>query len=137
LQLAVWWDAGSVTNNQSNIQFRKNGTTQVAIQQTQIVTGAGYGQEIDIITYFNGTTDYVEATAFTGNTTSQNINEASSGTWFTAALIVGSGANGTSGTSGSGSGGGGGTSGTSGTGGSGSVNLGLIIAIQMGYQNLF
>jgi hypothetical protein len=88
LQLAVWWDAGVVTNNQSNIQFRKNGSTQVAIQQTQIVTGAGYGQEIDIITYFNGTTDYVEVTAFTGNTTSQNINGASSGTWFTAALIT-------------------------------------------------
>jgi hypothetical protein len=88
LHLAVWWDAGSVTNNQSNIQLRKNGTTQVAIQQTQIVTGSGYGQAIDIITYFNGTTDYVEATAFTGNPTSQNINSASSGTWFTAALIT-------------------------------------------------
>jgi hypothetical protein len=88
LQLAVWWDAGSVTNNQSNIQFRKNGTTQVAIQQTQIVTGAGYGQEIDIIAYLNGTTDYIEATAFTGNPTSQNINGASSGTWFSAALIT-------------------------------------------------
>lgn len=88
IQVAVWWDAGSVTNNQSNIQIRKNGTTQVAIQQTQIVTGAGYGQEIDIIVYFNGTTDYIEVTAFTGNTTSQNINGASSGTWITAALIT-------------------------------------------------
>ena len=107
LQLAVWWDAGTVTNNQNNIQFRKNGTTQVAIQQTQIVTGAGYGQEIDIITYFNGTTDYVEATAFTGNTTSQNINGASSGTWFTAALITnGVGAQGPQGVAGSGGGGG-------------------------------
>jgi hypothetical protein len=24
VQASVWWDAGSVTNNQSNIQFRKN-----------------------------------------------------------------------------------------------------------------
>jgi hypothetical protein len=100
LQLAVWWDAGSVTNNQSNIQFRKNGTTQIAIQQTQIVTGAGYGQEIDIIAYFNGTTDYVEATAFTGNPTSQNINSASSGTWFTAALITTGGYTGATGATG-------------------------------------
>jgi hypothetical protein len=87
LQLAVWWDAGSVTNNQSNIQILKNGI-QVAIQQNQILTGSGYGQEIDTIVEFNGSTDYVEATAFTGNTTSQNINGASSGTWFTAALIT-------------------------------------------------
>jgi hypothetical protein len=100
IQIAVWWDAGSVTNNQSNIQIRQNGSTQVAIQQTQIVTGAGYGQEIDIIVYFNGTTDYIEVTAFTGNPTSQNINGASSGTWITASLIVGGGSSGLSGTSG-------------------------------------
>jgi hypothetical protein len=151
IQIAVWWDPASTTVGQNNIQLRQNGSAQIAIQQSPLITTTGYGQEIDIIAYFNGTNDYVELTAYTDNTTSQNINSASSGTWFTAALIVGSGANGTSGTSGSGSGGGGGTSGTSGTspqgvtsgtsgGGSGtggSVNLGLIIAIQMGYQNLF
>jgi hypothetical protein len=89
--LAVWWDAATVTNVQSNIQIRKNGATQVAIQQMQTLSGSGYGQEIDIIVYFNGTTDYIEGTAYTANPTSQNINGASSGTWFSASLIVGGG----------------------------------------------
>jgi hypothetical protein len=101
LNAQVWWDAGSVTNNQSNIQFRKNGSTQVSIHQTQILSGSGYAQEIDTVAYLNGTTDYVEVTAFTGNPTSQNINAASSGTWFTASLLtVGSGPTGSAGAAG-------------------------------------
>ena len=100
IQVAVWWDAGSVTNNQTNIQLRKNGSIQSAIQQNQILTGAGYGQEIDIILYLNGSTDYLEVTAFTGNTTSQNINGASGGTWFSAALITTGGYTGSTGSTG-------------------------------------
>ena len=88
LDAAVWWDAGAVTNNQTNIQLKKNGTTQLAIDQTQIVTGSGYGQTISTIAYFNGSTDYVELTAYTGNTTSQNINGSASGTYLTAALYA-------------------------------------------------
>ncbi len=88
LYAQVWWDAGAVTNNQSNIQFKKNGTTQLAINQQQIVTGSGYAQTLSTVAYFNGSTDYVEVTAFTGNTTSQNINSAGSGTYFTAALYA-------------------------------------------------
>ena len=88
LNCQVWWDAGSVTNNQSNIQFKKNGNTQIAINQTQILAGSGYAQEINIIEYFNGTTDYVEVTAFTGNPTSQNINSAGTGTWISANLLA-------------------------------------------------
>jgi hypothetical protein len=103
VQAAVWWDAGATTTDQNNIQLRQNGTTQVAIQQTQILNGAGYGQEIDIIVYLNGSTDYLEVTAFTGNPTSQNINGAGSGTWFTASLqTVGVGPAGPTGGTGSG-----------------------------------
>lgn len=36
----VWWAAGAVTNNQNNIQIRKNGGT-VVLTQTQILTGSG------------------------------------------------------------------------------------------------
>ena len=98
LNSQVWWNAGSVTNNQTNIQFRKNGSTTLVIQQAQIQTGAGYGQDIHDIVYFNGTTDYVEVTAFTGNTTSQNIDGSPEGTWFEAALItVGVGSQGSQG----------------------------------------
>jgi hypothetical protein len=65
------------------------------------MTGDGYGQEIDIITYFNGTTDYVEVTAYTGNPTSQDIHGESSGTWFAASLqTVGSGPTGPTGATG-------------------------------------
>jgi hypothetical protein len=88
IDVSVWWDAGAVTNNQTNIQLRKNGTTQLAIDQAQIVTGAGYGQTLSTIVYFNGSTDYVEVTAFTGNTTSQNINGAAGGTYIVANLIA-------------------------------------------------
>jgi hypothetical protein len=120
IQVAVWWNVGSVTNNQHNIQLRQNGTTQVAIQVNQIITGGlGSGQEIDTILYFNGTTDYVEVTAYTGNPTSQDINGASSGTWITGALItLASGSSGTAGANGSsGTSGANGTSGSAGTSG--------------------
>jgi hypothetical protein len=113
IDVSVWWDAGAVTNNQTNIQLRKNGTTQLAIDQAQIVTGAGYGQTLSTIVYFNGSTDYVEVTAFTGNTTSQNINGAAGGTYIVANLIAygntgpqgPSGPSGPSGPAGSGGGG--------------------------------
>jgi hypothetical protein len=88
IQVAVWWFAASTTTGQCNIQLRLNGSTQVAIQQSPLLTGDGYGQEIDIITYFNGTTDYVEVTAYTSNTTSQVIHGESSGTWFAASLLT-------------------------------------------------
>jgi hypothetical protein len=111
----VWWDAGSVTNNQTNIQFRKNGNTQVVIAQTQILSGQGYAQSLDAVIYFNGSTDYIELTAYTGNPTSQGINSAGAGTWIEASLIVGGGTSGSAGTSGSS--GSSGTTGTSGTSG--------------------
>ena len=88
LTAQVWWDAGAVTNNQTNVQIRKNGNIQLAINQDQIMTGSGYAQALSTIAYFNGSTDYVEVTAFTGNTTSQNINGAAGGTYFTAALYA-------------------------------------------------
>jgi hypothetical protein len=88
VNLSVWWDAGSVTNNQTNIQIRKNGTTQMAIDQAQIVTGSGYGQSLSTIVYMNGSSDYLEFTAYTGNPTSQGINSATGGTFYTAELIA-------------------------------------------------
>jgi hypothetical protein len=124
LQVAVWWFPASTASGQSNIQLRQNGSTQVAIQQTQLLTGDGYGQEIDIITYFNGTTDYIEVTSYTSNPTSQNIHGESSGTWFTASLIT----NGT---------GPQGVQGPAGSGGTGSTNLGLVQAMTQGLQYIF
>ena len=88
INVSVWWESGLITNNQTNIQLRKNGSTQVAISQSPVTTSVGNTNTLSIIVYFNGSTDYVEVTAYTGNTTSQNINGAASGTWFTAALYA-------------------------------------------------
>jgi hypothetical protein len=89
INLQIWWQPGSINNNQSNIQLRKNGSTQIAIAQQPISnTTIGYAQAIDTTIYLNGSTDYVEVTAYTANPTSQIIDGASSGTWFDAHLIA-------------------------------------------------
>jgi hypothetical protein len=120
----VWWEPGAINTDQTNIQIRKNGSSQVVIAQKPIEnTGIGYFQSVNTILYLNGTTDSIELTAFTGNPTSQNIAGASTGTWLTASLIVGGGTNGTSGTRGtSGSSGTSGANGTSGTSGENGTN---------------
>jgi hypothetical protein len=96
--LQVWWTIGAVTNNQNNIQIRKNGST-VAINQTQILSGNGYSQNETKLVYLNGTTDYLDFTAYTGNSSAQSLqwggNSNGQGTFFSASLIT-SGANMTS-----------------------------------------
>ena len=83
--LTVWWDAGTIDTNQTNIQLLKNGSTQIVIQQAQILTGAGYGQELDTIVYFNGSTDYVELYGYVA--IGQILAAAASATYFQAALV--------------------------------------------------
>ena len=83
----IWWGAGSINNNQTNLQLRKNGNTQLAITQTPVNNSTvGEFLNLSTIAYFNGSTDYVEVTAYTSNPTSQDINPSTSGTWFSAAL---------------------------------------------------
>ena len=124
LDVSINWAAGAITTNQCNIQFRKNGTTQVAIWQLPIQTASAYNLVGSEILYFNGTTDYIEVTAYTGNTTNQVINS-NAGTYFCAALYAygpqgytgSAGTNGTNGYTGSA-----GTNGTNGyTGSAGPV----------------
>ncbi len=96
--LQVWWTAAAVTNNQTNIQIRKNGNT-FSITQTQTLTGSGFSQNSTKLVYLNGSTDYVDFTAYTGNSSSQSLqwggNSNGQGTFFSASLIT-SGANTTS-----------------------------------------
>ena len=75
----VNWQAGSVTNNQTNIQLRKNGTT-FAVSQVGIQTFS-YTQNACGIVTMNGTTDYIDFTAYTGNPTSQVITGTADGAW--------------------------------------------------------
>lgn len=89
LTAQIWWGAGTINNNQTNLQLRKNGSTQIAITQTPVNNSTvGEFLNLSTIAYFNGTTDYVEVTAYTANPTSQEINGSANGTWFTAALYA-------------------------------------------------
>ncbi len=90
VSISVWWNAGSVTNNQWNTQIRKNGNT-FALYQDQIVTGSGASQGGSKLVYLNGSTDYVDFTVYTGNSSDQTLQYGSSngqGTYFSAALIT-------------------------------------------------
>ena len=100
----MWWTIAAVTNNQNNIQIRKNGSTFV-ISQTQTLSGNGYSQNATKLVYLNGSTDYVDFTAYTGNSSAQSLqwggNSSGQGTFFSAALMTtGVGATGAAGATG-------------------------------------
>lgn len=71
--------AGSVTNNQTNIQLRKNGST-FAISQVGIQTFAYTMNACGIVT-MNGTTDYIEFSVYTGDPGGQTVTGTSDGAW--------------------------------------------------------
>jgi len=89
--VGVWLDNPGVTNNQANVQVRKNGNSFIIVQNPlNNVTGQAF--EASKIVYLNGTTDYVDFTIYQGSTGSVNILQGTangSGTWFSASLIVG------------------------------------------------
>ncbi len=76
----VNWQAGTVVNNQTNIQIRKNGST-FALHQVGIQTNFAYTQTACGIVTMNGTSDYIDFTVFTGNTTSQVVTGTADGAW--------------------------------------------------------
>jgi hypothetical protein len=73
------WQAGTVTNNQTNIQLRKNGTT-FALSQVGIQTFS-YTQNACGIVTMNGTSDYIDFTVYSGNPTSQVVTGTADGAW--------------------------------------------------------
>jgi hypothetical protein len=85
---AIWWAAGETNlSNQTNVQIRQNGSIQKAIVQSPIEWNSGNTQIVTRIIQLNGSTDYLDITAYTGNTTSQVVQAGSgSGSWFSAAL---------------------------------------------------
>jgi hypothetical protein len=102
IALQVWWATAGGTTNQYNVQIRKNGSTS-AIFQNQTVTGSGSSQGGSRIIYLNGTTDYVDFTAYNGDSVSRSLQwgGAGQGTWFSAALMTtGVGATGATGATG-------------------------------------
>jgi len=73
------WQAGTITNNQTNIQIRKNGTT-FALHQVGIATFS-YSQIACGIVTMNGTSDYIDFTVYSGNPTSQVVTGTADGAW--------------------------------------------------------
>jgi hypothetical protein len=91
--LSAWWVAGVISNNQTNLQIRKNGNS-YALSQEIINTSTGQSPNLNRTIYLNGTTDYLDFTVFTSNTTSQVLQKGTvdgSGTFFSAALITSGG----------------------------------------------
>ena len=64
--------AATVTNAQCNIQARKNGST-FTIGQMQLLSGSSYSLSCSGMVNLNGTTDYLDFTAYSSNTTSHVI----------------------------------------------------------------
>jgi hypothetical protein len=92
IALYAWWPANAASTGQYNIQVRKNGTT-VAIYQnlTSTSTSSGVSQGGSKLVYLNGSTDYLDFTAYNGSSGSVDIQFGSStgqGTHFSAALMT-------------------------------------------------
>jgi len=85
---SVWFQPGSSSLNQMNIQMRKNGNT-VAIAQSPIPTSIGATLYNSSIVYLDGSTDYIQFTAYSANPTSHVISGSgtSQGTYFTAIKV--------------------------------------------------
>jgi hypothetical protein len=69
----VNWDAASITNNQCNIQMRKNAAT-FSIAMMQLLSGNPYSMSCSGMINVNGSSDYLDFTVYTSNTTSQVLN---------------------------------------------------------------
>ena len=76
------WKKGSVDrSNQTNIQIRK-GTTTIALTQVPIESGLNFSVYACAVATLNGTTgDYIDVTAYTSNTTNQNLVGEAGGSW--------------------------------------------------------
>ena len=74
------WQAGSVNENQNNVQLRKNGAT-FALSQIGIQTTFSYTINIFGIAQMNGSSDNIDLTVYTDNPTSQDVTGTLDGVW--------------------------------------------------------
>jgi hypothetical protein len=91
VSFGVWFENMAVTSSaQVNAQARKNGNSFMIVQQPCNV-GTGISLTGTKIAYLNGSTDYLDFTAYNGATTSKNIQAGTadgSGTWFSVFLLT-------------------------------------------------
>ena len=87
VSIGAWWAIGA-TNNQTNVQARKNGTTFILVQGPIQAGPSGLSATGSRLVYMNGSTDYVDITAYTANVGGETLQKGTSGegTWFSAAL---------------------------------------------------
>lgn len=91
ISLGVWFENPNDSTTQLNAQIRSNGTNQEMIVQLPTTTLSGVSLFGTKIIYFNGTTDYIEFTAYNGTINSIKIQQGSgqgSGTWFSAEFMT-------------------------------------------------
>ena len=105
VKLGVWWTASTANTGQNNIQARKSGTT-FMILQWERTSVEGRGINGSKLVYLDGSSDYVDFTAYTDVSQSiQRGTTSGTGTWFSASLITtGVGYTGSAGSGGSGGG---------------------------------
>ena len=90
VDFGVWFDPASVSTSQYNIQIRKNGSTVIIVQQPTINNGTGQSLIGSKLIYFNGTTDYIDFTAYqsTGAGVNLRTGSSNSGTYATIFLLA-------------------------------------------------
>jgi hypothetical protein len=86
----AWFDSATVSTGQYNIQLRKNGNTVAIIQQPTINNGTGQSLTCSKLVYLNGTSDYLDFTAYqsTGVNRRLQVGSSSSGTYATIFLLA-------------------------------------------------
>ena len=92
VSFGAWLQNPGVSNNQVNVQMRKNASTMI-INQQPLNNGTGISLGGSRIIQMNGTTDYLDWTIFQGSGSSANgtLLQGSGngqGTWFSAFLIT-------------------------------------------------
>jgi hypothetical protein len=90
VDFTVWFDPATVTTAQYNVQIRKNASTVLIIQQPTINNGTGQSLAASKLIYFNGTTDYIDFTAYqsTGVNRTLQTGASSSGTYASIFLLA-------------------------------------------------
>lgn len=85
-----WFENLATSSSQCNIQARKNGNS-FMLTQTVANTYSGQSLSATKITYMNGTTDYVDFSAYQSTGGLKNLQKGTtdgSGTWFTMHLLT-------------------------------------------------
>lgn len=90
IDFSVWFETSPVSTGQYNIQVRKNGSTIMISQQPTINNGTGQSLTSSKIIYFNGSSDYIDFTAYqsTGSTRKLHRGTDSSGTYASIFLLA-------------------------------------------------